>query len=74
MKEDNRCAEHKQQYRDNQVMSPCRASCKLCKKKRVNGFSNPDHVCNPFGYLYLFPVICDPCAAETKKCIWCGKR
>ena len=47
---------HKEKYKDNHIVSPCRAICKICKKKKVHGYSNPDHVCNPFGYLYLFPV------------------
>ena len=53
------------------IMSPCRALCRHCKKKKVNGYENPDHVSNPFGYLYLFPSLCDPCAETLQKCKWC---
>ena len=69
--EDNRCDTHKEKYKDNYIVSPCRAICKICKKKNVHGYSNPDHVCNPFGYLYLFPVLCDNCSEEKNKCKWC---
>lgn len=69
--EDNRCEVHQREYQDNQLLSPCRAKCRRCGKKRVNGYSNPDHVTNPFGYLYLFPSICDHCSRETKLCMWC---
>jgi len=72
MKKDNRCDAHKKQYRDNELLSPCRARCNICKKKKINGYSNPDHVSNPFGYLYLFPEICDSCSEETHLCIWCN--
>ena len=53
------------------MVSPCRGTCKICKQKRVNGFSNPDHVSNPFGYLYLIPDLCESCAVKHKKCMWC---
>ena len=43
----------------------------IVKKKKVNGYENPDHVSNPFGYLYLFPSLCDPCAETLQKCKWC---
>lgn len=69
--EDNLCIPHQKQYQNNQIISPCRAKCKLCKQKRVHGYSNPAHVSNPFGYLYLHPTICNSCANETKRCIWC---
>ena len=69
--EDNRCDIHKEKYKDNYIVSPCRAICKICKKNKVHGYSNPDHVCNPFGYLYLFPVLCDNCSEEKNKCKWC---
>lgn len=51
--------------------SPCRYKCKLCKLKRVDGYSNPDHVSNPFGYLYLVPILCRKCVMKEKKCMWC---
>ena len=69
--QDNRCEAHQREYQDNQLLSPCRAKCHRCGKKRLNGYSNPNHVCNPFGYLYLFPSICDHCSRETKQCMWC---
>lgn len=53
-------------------LSPCRGICKLCKQKRVNGYSNPDHISNPFGYLYLIPGLCESCAVKDKKCMWCN--
>ena len=68
---DYRCDKHKIEYNDNYVVSPCRGKCKICKKKRINGYSNPDHVSNPFGYLYLFPEVCDNCSNEKKICKWC---
>jgi len=68
---DNRCKIHREKYKDNNIMSPCRHICKLCKKKRVNGYSNPDHISNPFGYLFLFPVICDGCSTDKCLCKWC---
>jgi hypothetical protein len=52
-------------------LSPCRAKCDMCKNKNVHGYSNPEHVSNPFGYCYLCPVICINCAVKHKKCIWC---
>ena len=69
--EDNRCDTHKEKYKDNYIVSPCIAICKICKKKKVHGYTNPDHVCIPFGYLYLFPVLCDNCSEEKNKCKWC---
>jgi hypothetical protein len=53
------------------IMSPCRGKCKNCKEKKVNGYQNPDHISNPFGYLYLIPNICDNCSEKLKKCKWC---
>ncbi len=53
-------------------ISPCRAFCSKCKKKKVHGYSNPDHAPNPFGYCYLFPEICVDCADKGKKCMWCN--
>ena len=47
------------------LLSPCRGICKICKQKRVNGYSNPDHVSNPFGYLYLIPRLCESCAVSA---------
>ena len=53
------------------TMSPCRYKCKLCNLKRIDGYSNPDHVSNPFGYLYLAPTICRKCAMKQQICMWC---
>lgn len=52
-------------------LSPGRFKCLLCKKKRVHGYTNPDHVSNPFGYLYLAPMNCIECSVKNKKCMWC---
>lgn len=71
LKKEYLCIAHKQEHNNNQVMSPCRSTCKLCHKKKVHGYTNPDHVCNPFGYLYLCPIICDSCADDLGICIWC---
>ena len=68
---DNCCDIHKEKYKDNYILSPCRAICKICKNKKVHGYSNPDHISNPFGYLYLFPELCDNCSEEKNKCKWC---
>ena len=53
------------------ALSPCRGRCELCKTKKVHGYSNPDHAPNPFGYLYLIPMICIDCSRKYKKCMWC---
>ncbi len=53
-------------------LSPCRGKpCNICKKRKPDGYTNPDHVSNPFGYLYLIPNICIPCAIQHKICMWC---
>ena len=52
-------------------LSPCRGKCIDCGKKKVYGYSNPDHVSNPFGYLYLIPMKCLLCSEDKKKCMWC---
>lgn len=52
-------------------LSPCRFKCLQCNKKRINGYSNPDHFSNPFGYLYLAPMYCIDCAVSMKRCMWC---
>jgi len=56
---------------DETVLSPMRYKCKICKQKNINGYSNPDHVSNPFGYLYLAPMLCEKCAESCKQCKWC---
>ena len=61
-------------HEENKVlmtMSPCRGKCKNCRGKKVHGYENPDHISNPFGYLYLIPNICDNCSEKLKKCQWC---
>ena len=64
------CKEHK--VHEKEVpLSPARYKCKKCRQKKINGYSNPDHVCNPFGYLYLAPSICIDCATKLQKCMWC---
>lgn len=68
---DYRCSTHREEFKENYVVSPCRAKCKHCKRKRVHGYSNPDHITNSFGYLFLFPVICGECAEATRRCMWC---
>lgn len=52
-------------------LSPCRAACIQCEKKKVHGYTNPNHGSNPFGYCYLYPSICIGCAEIHKKCMWC---
>lgn len=56
------------------ALSPCRGLCELCKNKKVNGYTNPDHVSNPFGYLYLVPMICLECSEKYEKCMWCRNK
>ena len=53
------------------MMSPCRGVCVNCKAKRIGGYSNPDHVTNSFGYLYLIPNYCIKCSCMLNKCMWC---
>ena len=52
-------------------LSPCRGKCLDCGAKKVHGYSNPDHISNPFGYLYLIPMKCLSCSEDKKKCMWC---
>tara|TARA_B100001758_G_C18120244_1_gene458308 strand:- start:276 stop:584 length:309 start_codon:yes stop_codon:yes gene_type:complete len=65
------CDEHINLLQEHPLCPP-RKKChqNRCKKK-VCGYSNPDHVCNPFGYLYLYPTLCNECAISKKKCMWC---
>lgn len=59
-------------HKNEKLLSPCRGKlCKRCKRRKVGGFTNPDHVSNPFGYLYLFPEICEVCAMKNERCAWC---
>lgn len=52
-------------------LSPCRGKCLECGEKKVHGYSNPDHISNPFGYLYLIPMKCISCSENKKICMWC---
>lgn len=64
------CNDHK--HHDTETpLSPPRYKCNKCKKKTINGYSNPNHVCNPFGYLYLAPQLCNSCTITMKTCMWC---
>ena len=64
------CDKHK--HPETEVpLSPARYKCKPCKKKKINGYSNPDHISNPFGYLYLVPSVCLDCCKKQKVCMWC---
>lgn len=58
-------------HKQETALSPYRGKCKLCKKKKVHGYTNPDHVPNPFGYLFLIPDLCIECSLKTKQCMWC---
>jgi hypothetical protein len=67
------CETHKL-YADNAIyfpLSPCRYKCETCKEKKISGYTNPDHVSNPFGYCYVCPTICVNCSLKEKKCMWC---
>uniref|UniRef100_A0A6C0AW96 Uncharacterized protein n=1 Tax=viral metagenome TaxID=1070528 RepID=A0A6C0AW96_9ZZZZ len=65
------CKIHKR-YDKETALSPCRFVCKICKLKNIHGFTNPNHVSNPFGYLYLAPMVCTKCANESNLCMWCN--
>lgn len=52
-------------------LSPCRYICLQCNSKNINGYTNPDHESNPFGYCYLAPSICIKCSVKNKQCMWC---
>jgi hypothetical protein len=67
----NTCDKHKS-HDEEDLLSPCRYKCKKCSLKIINGYSNPDHVSNPFGYLYLAPMLCDKCSIKMNKCRWCN--
>ena len=64
------CNEHTK-LKKKTIISPCRYNCELCKQKRIHGYSNPNHISNPFGYLYLAPIICEKCAVKKTRCMWC---
>jgi len=64
------CMKHKKH--DSEIsLSPPKYNCKDCKKRNICGHSNPHHCSNPFGYLYLVPMLCSECANMNKKCRWC---
>jgi hypothetical protein len=66
------CERHKlYDIADIYPLSPCRGRCDSCNTKSVHGYANPEHVCNPFGYLYLCPSLCIKCSIKHKKCMWC---
>jgi hypothetical protein len=65
------CKKHKYLLTEN-PLSPCRGRCRKCKRKKVSGYTNPDSTPNPFGYLYLIPVLCFDCSEGAKKCMWCS--
>jgi hypothetical protein len=64
------CNNHKHHDIETQL-SPARYRCNKCKKKTIPGYSNPNHGCNPFGYLYLAPDLCNHCAITMQVCMWC---
>ncbi len=64
------CRDHRH-LRHEVMQSPCRFLCKVCRKKCVHGYTNPDHMPNPFGYLFLAPPMCVECSLSTSKCMWC---
>jgi hypothetical protein len=66
------CKDH-HHLRHEVMESPCRFRCRLCGKKCVHGYTNPDHIPNPFGYLFLTPPVCIDCSISTSKCMWCSK-
>lgn len=66
----NTCEKHKSNDEET-ALSPQRYKCRICLYKKINGYTNPDHISNPFGYLYLAPTICDECSIKNNKCRWC---
>jgi len=66
----NICEEHKK-HENETPLSPCRFKCRVCKLKKVNGYTNPNHISNPFGYLYLAPTVCINCSKQYNICMWC---
>ena len=65
------CKEH-HKLSNETALSPARYTCKCCGKRKVHGYTNPNHVSNPFGYLYLAPNICISCSVDTNTCMWCN--
>lgn len=67
------CDNHK--HHDTEIpLSPARYICNKCHKKAIHGYSNPNHICNPFGYLYLAPQLCKSCTIKLKTCMWCTHK
>lgn len=71
MKELQYICEKHANLRSEMQLSPPKYNCKQCKNKLVHGYTNPNHVSNPFGYLYLVPNLCKECAVNKHKCMWC---
>lgn len=67
---DYTCPLHKSHAKET-PLSPARFRCKCCKERRIAGYTNPDHISNPFGYLYLAPRLCEQCTISEKRCKWC---
>lgn len=64
------CNEHNEVDKET-PQSPCRGRCRICRKKSVHGYTNPEHISNPFGYLFLFPFVCLACSSNHQICMWC---
>lgn len=72
MNEYNLICKNHRNLRVETALSPPRYVCKCCGKRKVQGYTNPNHGSNPFGYLYLAPNICIGCSIKTNKCMWCS--
>ena len=66
---DYTCSDH-QSYNKESPLSPARFRCNHCNNRCIYGYTNPQHVSNPFGYLYLAPRLCDKCTLSQKRCKW----
>ena len=65
------CEEHNK-LRTETPLSPPKYNCKHCGKRKIYGHTNPNHGSNPFGYLYLVPVLCENCSIQLHRCMWCS--
>ena len=65
------CEEHNK-LRAETPLSPPKYNCKHCGKRKIYGHTNPNHGSNPFGYLYLVPVLCENCSIQLHRCMWCS--
>lgn len=74
MKENEYICKKHATLRSEMPLSPPRYKCKLCKRRKVQGYTNPDHGPNPFGYLYLVPNMCTECSISLNKCMWCADK